>query len=312
MKQFFISILIVLTSIALFGQDPDFSMDYEQNRNLINPAYMSRNNFISLNILYNKEWIYPGAPAYGTFWMSGKFAKHMGMGFQISSKTVGIFHKTQIGGTYAFDVTLDSRSHTYLGFGLSGGLFQDFFGAMQTHSLQTDPFLAESQLSRYYPQAAAGLILYSDFYEIGFSALRLLPYSGYFLGSQSVVLPPVFILHGAYYYRDPLERFGFSPDFVMSFSKDRYYLQADITGLNRKKNIKYGGGLSGDYIPQYKTVRLNMTAFVGFRITERLFIIYKFDFRSINMPIPMLTKLGNSIALRLDFYPNSYDIPDFF
>ncbi len=312
MKKTVFTILLVLLNITFWAQDPDFSMDFEQNRNLINPAYLAKNDFITLNILYNKHWIYPGAPSHGTIWMSGKVSEHMGFGIQVSTKTMGLFHKTLLGGTYAFDVTLNKHTYTHLSFGVTGGLFQDFFNTERMVSLFADPVLQQSNLNRYYPQVGAGVMLYSDLYQIGFSALRLLPYSGYFFGQENVVLPPTFILHGAYYYKDPLDRYRLSPDFVLSVSKERYFLQTDMTFFNRPKTLKYGGGISGDYLPLYKSVRLNLLAFVGFRISERYFIIYQFDFHSINRPIPLLTKLGNSIAIRIDFYAHQYVIPEFF
>ena len=312
MKRQVLTIFLFFTLVTLYGQDPDFAMDYQQNSNLINPAYLAKNDFISINILYNKHWIYPGAPSHGTIWMSGKFTQHMGAGVQISTKTMGIFHKTLFGGTYSFDITLNRKTYTHLSFGVSGALFQDFYNTGQMHSIFSDPFLSQANLNRYYPQVAAGIMLYSDLYELGFSAMRLLPYSGYFFSTEPVIEPPVFILHGLYYIKDPLDRYRFAPDFILSFSENRYYIRVDLTSFNRPKTMKYGGGISGDYILAYKTVRFNLSSYIGFRISERLFIIYQFDFHSINRPVPLLTKIGNSIAIRIDFYSHKYDIPEFF
>ncbi len=312
MKKLIFTIATLLWVITLSAQDPDFALDYQLNHNLINPAYLTKNNFITANISFNRHWIYPGAPTHGTIWMSGKFTQHMGMGIQVSTKAEGLFRKTLFGATYAFDITIDKRSYTYLSFGINGALFQDFYNTERMTSILSDPFLSQARLNRYYPQVGAGVMLYSDNYEIGFAALRLLPYSGYFFGNMSSVLPPVFILHGSYFYKDPLDRYRFMPDFILGISKDRYYLEANLSSFNRAKTFKYGGGLSGDYIPGYRVIRINLTTFVGFRISERLFIIYKFDFHSINRPVPLLTKVGNSIAIRLDFYAHRYDIPEIY
>ena len=312
MKKTLIIIILILSSIKLIAQDSDFAINFQQNPNLINPAYLTKNNFITSNFLYNKTWIYPGAPTYSTIWMSGKFTEHMGAGLQISTKNIGIFSKTQLSLSYAFEITLNKRTHTYLSFGIAGGLLQDFYNTSQMHIIFTDPFLQQANLNRYYPQASTGIMLYNEFFNIGISAFRLLPKSGYFITNQTEILSPVIIFHWNYLYKDPLERYSFSPALILSLTKEKYYLEAIIASFTRPKTIKYGIGLNTEFITDYKSIVLGFNTFIGFRISERFFIIYKFNLNSINTPSPLLTKIGNSIAIRFDFYQYKYNIPDFF
>ncbi len=313
MKRLTLITLCLILIVGMYGQELDFSLDNIHNKAVVNPAYSGKNDFITFNLTYKKDWIYPGAPDHGTLWISGKLTEHMGTGLQISSRQEGLFRKTMVALDYFYRITISKYNRTYMSFGLSGALVQDFFNINQAHVIFNDPYLnSQGKFNRYYPQAAAGIMIYNDIFEFGIAATRLLPYSGYFFGNYRNVLPPAVIAHGIYYYENPMMRTRYAPEFIAIAGKDNIFVQPTLNAFLKKQTIKFGGGFNLQYIPNYHTFKVGALIYAGFKIGERYFITYQFDLQSINMPAPLLTKLGNSISIRMDIYPHQYNMPDYF
>jgi hypothetical protein len=217
-----------------------------------------------------------------------------------------------MGGTYFYDVILSYHGHTHLSMGISAGLFQDYLNTGQTYTLEPDPLLQDQSIySRFYPQIAVGAMIYNDFYEFGVAGTRLLPYSGFFFLNHRVVLPPMLIIHGAYFYKHPIELYTFTSEAAAFVSTNSVFVRPNIT-FYLHKVLKLGGGISGKYIFDQKTTNLNLHFIAGVKIAGKFYITYETTIYSLFKPVPALAKFGNTISLRYDFYPYQKDIPRFF
>ncbi len=311
MKRTITTLLLILGFVLANAQDPEFSYDFIHNRALLNPAYSGKITYITFNLTMNRQWLFPEAPQHSTLWFSTHFNR-MGVGAQVSVSNTAQFYKMMMGLNYFYDLLLDYHSRTHLSFGVSAGLFQDYINTAQTQTLEPDPLLQDQRaFSRFYPQLAVGAMLYNDFYEFGISGTRLLPYSGYFFLDHDVVLPPVLIVHGAYFYKHPIELYTFTSEAAAFVSKDFVYLRPNITFYLRKV-LKVGGGISGKYVFDVKTAKLNLHLIAGLKIAGKFYVTYEATIYSINQPVPAMAKLGNTLSLRYDFYPFEKDVPRFF
>ncbi len=310
MKHFY-TLILTLAILNAFAQDPDFALDYIQNKALLNPAYSGKNNFVTFNVTSNYLWLYPNAPQRNTFWFGMHF-KHAGLGLITGYKTLGQFYNLSMGGTYYYDIELSRASDLHLSMGLNATFNQDFLNLAEIHTLETDPLLQDQRAySRFYPQVATGIMLYNEYFEFGMAGFRLLPYSGYFFLNRIDPLPPVFVIHGAYFYTHPLRIYSLATDGVVFASKDQITARVN-SQFYPENNIKIGGGISGDYIMAQNITRINLHFITGLRLAKRFYITYELTLNSLNLPIPAITKLGNSLSLRMDFYHYSVDMPEHF
>ena len=303
-------ILFIIFSIV-YGQDPEFSYDFTSNHAFLNPAYSSKPTYITFNLTAVREWVYPNAPEHSSFWFSTK-GQHMGIGFQIAMSKEAQFYKMMMGGAYFYDLMLSWSSKTHLSMGVAGGIFQDYLNLDQVFTLYPDPLLQDQKkFSRFYPQIATGAMIYNDFFEFGIAGQRLLPTSGYFWGEKHIILPPVLVVHGAYFYKHPIELYDLTSEFAAFLCKKYVYLRPNFT-IYLKKIFKVGAGVSGKYLLESKTGRLNLHLNTGIRIGGNFYISYEATLYSVFSTIPAIAKLGNTISIRYDFYPYEKDVPRFF
>jgi hypothetical protein len=171
--------------------------------------------------------------------------------------------------------------------------------------------MEQGVFSRFYPQLAVGIMLYNPDFEFGIAGSRLLPNSGYFFMNYRVVYPPVLIVHGAYFYKEILQRYMFRTEGAAFLSADRI----DLIGYESfywHKYLKLGLGLAGNYYMKNNVLGININALVGVKVITGLYLTYQFSFNDINHVLPMISHLGSGIGIRYDFYPHSDVIPYFY
>ncbi|MBF7093673.1 PorP/SprF family type IX secretion system membrane protein [Flavobacterium sp. ALJ2] len=125
LKKLKIVFLIGLFSIGVNAQQSSLYSQYIYNSSLINPAFMSMDEYSSVNVMYRYQWVgMPGAPKTGVVsFYTPVGAGNTSLGTIISRDEIGVDSDTKINLLLSQNVTLGDNSYLALGFTTGIGLF---------------------------------------------------------------------------------------------------------------------------------------------------------------------------------------------
>jgi type IX secretion system PorP/SprF family membrane protein len=170
---FLVTICVATGSTAFGQQDPLYSQ-YLNNPFVLNPGYTGLTNDLNASVSYRQQWVgYEGSPT--TVNANGHTSlmdNSMGVGLMIVSDKIGATSVKEIYGSYAYRISVASR--TTLSFGLQAGLV-NFKTANSDLTLlhSNDPaFIGETNESK--PSFGSGVIVTNDKFFAGVSVPRML------------------------------------------------------------------------------------------------------------------------------------------
>lgn len=168
-------ILLIITSLATFGQQESLLSQYQFNQLQINPAYTGVNNMTSVDLQYRQQWAgLAGAPQ--TAMLSGQTSllrNALGIGCLIYQDKVGVITNTSMGLAGSYKIYVDDG--TFISFGLQSswhGISYDYDRLTLEDQTDEDFVVATDALSRI--NFGTGLFLSSRSYYLGASIPRLL------------------------------------------------------------------------------------------------------------------------------------------
>ena len=250
-QQNIITLLLVLVSSMLHGQQTPSFTEYNYNPFVINPAYAGvpgETEATLSNIGFGNP-NFDGAPRSLSFSFNAPLRnERVGLGATIINDEIGVTSATQILAAYSYKIFLNDNVHPYwkvydrsfVSFGLNAGALiynQDLLSL----GIQNDPNFAEN-INTTLPSAGAGILFGHANFFAGISAPNLL---GDSLSNQDnlQLTRPVYAYTG---YHFVLNRF--KPDYILKPSMLVKYengapLQIDANLSLRIKNaIELGAG----------------------------------------------------------------------
>ncbi|WP_425077605.1 PorP/SprF family type IX secretion system membrane protein [Psychroserpens sp. S379A] len=171
-----LTIITLMISANLFGQQDAQYTQYMYNMNVINPAYATDNSdHINFGLIYRSQWVGAvGAPSTGSFFAHSTITEKLEGGISIVHDQIGDVVKDTnlfIDITYVFPVSESAK----LSLGVKAGLSffsTDFNGFVYSDPLP-DPAFAEN-LSRVFPNIGAGAFYFTEKFYFGFSVPNML------------------------------------------------------------------------------------------------------------------------------------------
>jgi len=166
--------LLVLSQKSKAQQTAVLSQ-YMFNPFLINPAIAGSNNYYQVRTSHRFQYVgIKDGPITNTVSAYGPHPNkkyNMGFGGTLYSDITGPLSRTDISGSYAYNISLNKELHLSMGTRLS--LAQLKYDKEALVLSEGDPIAASSTLSSLLPDAAVGAYLYSTRFNVGLSATQL-------------------------------------------------------------------------------------------------------------------------------------------
>ncbi len=175
MKKIFITLIIALSTVAVYAQQDAMFTHYMFNTLSVNPAYAGSRDALSITGLHRSQWVgFDGAPTTQTLTVhSPVFNENLGVGLTVVNDKIGPVNTTAFYGDFAYKLKLNETSK--LAFGLSAGLNVRQAGLTDVKlDDQTDNSFAHNASSDLLPNFGFGLYYSTSKYYVGLSTPRLL------------------------------------------------------------------------------------------------------------------------------------------
>lgn len=168
--ELLVTLLLVLSSSLVFGQqDPQYTQ-YMYNMIVINPAYAGSRGVPTVGVLGRRQWVgVDGAPSTGTFSLSSPVSDAVGLGFSAIYDEIGPVKETNLYVDYSYTIFTSDLSR--LAFGLKAGV--TFLDVGLLDLIDPDDPL-NVPVSQKSPNIGVGMFYYTDNYYIGLSAPNIL------------------------------------------------------------------------------------------------------------------------------------------
>ena len=213
-----ISIILIIISIDMYGQQEPLYSQYYNSFNIINPGYAGAHDFFTFTTSVRRQSTgEPDSPQTGVLSVHGNVGKNLGIGFSIAYDKVSVLNDT---GLYAdFSYTISTSEKSRLAFGIKGG--GNFINVNLTKlGLKTDP-LFNQNINTFIPNLGAGFFFYTDKFYVSYSALNLLN-ENYYDKKNGVIASAsdnvLMYLSSGYNFKIN-KHFNLKPSFLMRYTK---------------------------------------------------------------------------------------------
>jgi type IX secretion system PorP/SprF family membrane protein len=176
MKRLYFTLLILFSSITVYGQQDAMFSHYMFNGLYINPAYAGSKEFVSTTLIARKQWSgFEGAPSTQIASLHAPLNdRRVGLGVMISNDKIGITNQTDFYGSYAYHIPTN-RGKFSLGLNAGFTYFKSKFSDLTVWD-GDDPVYETNSLSNILPNFGAGMYYYSHKFYAGLSAPQMLSY----------------------------------------------------------------------------------------------------------------------------------------
>jgi type IX secretion system PorP/SprF family membrane protein len=301
MKKTILRFVLLLATIASYGQQDAQYTQYMYNTINVNPAYAGSRGVMSIFGLHRSQWVgLDGAPVTNAVSINTPInGTNLGIGVSIVNDRIGPSDENNI----ALDVsyTIHTSERYKLSFGIKGtvNLLNVDFNKLNQYD-KNDHVFETNIDNKFSPNIGAGVYLHSDNTYVGLSAPHLLEtkhfdrYAG--AGSNSHVAKEnvnLYLIAGHVF--DLSYNVKFKPSLLTKYVQGAP-LQVDVSG-NFLINEKFVAGIAYRWSAA-------LSAMVGFQASDSWFIGYGYDLET--------TRLGNynsgshELFLRYELF-NKYD-----
>lgn len=301
MKKTILRFVLLLATIASYGQQDAQFTQYMYNTINVNPAYAGSRETMSIFGLHRTQWVgLDGAPVTNAASINTPInGSNLGIGVSVVNDRIGPSDENNIAVDISY--TIHTSDRYKLSFGLKGTANLLNIDFTKLNQYDKNDYVFETNIdNKFSPNIGAGVYLHSDNTYIGLSAPQLLEtkhfdrYAG--SGSNSHVAKEninLYLIAGHVF--DLSYNVKFKPALLTKYVQGAP-LQVDVSG-NFLINEKFTAGIAYRWSAA-------LSAMVGFQVTNSWFIGYGYDLDT--------TRLGNynsgshEIFLRYELF-NKYD-----
>ncbi|HOZ16126.1 MAG TPA: type IX secretion system membrane protein PorP/SprF [Tenuifilaceae bacterium] len=247
-----IVVFVMLTAIPAKSQQIPHYTQYMFNTFLTNPAVAGTYKFYQMRLNNRYQWVgFNDAPYTVNMSFFGPFEKRdMGWGVNIGNDATGLTSRTNVMGTYAYNMQLGGSGLRISG-GLSFGLLMyRLDGSKATTGEDSypgfDPAIPTTNTTKITPDGAVGFYLWSSSFNVGFSIQQLFAQRMKFYSSpiEDSKLKQHYMLSGGYWVN--LNRYVELETALILKYMIKSPMQAEWNGklTYRQKTYQMWGGLS--------------------------------------------------------------------
>lgn len=179
-------LIFLLVFIAASATQAQVSKQFSQyvfSGLTINPAYAGYNQDWTLNSFYRQQWAgVPGSPTTASLTLDGLTKitdERTAVGLELSSEKLGAESTTDVYGSYAYRLAMNSEGTSRLCFGLALGLSQFSINGSLFQSVDaSDPSVTPNRVSTILPDARFGMFYYTPSFYVGASLIGLFSLTG--------------------------------------------------------------------------------------------------------------------------------------
>lgn len=175
MKSILTLLVILLLNLNVQAQQFPLYSQYMFNPFILNPAVAGSDEKIPVVATVRRQWTgIKDAPVTQSLSAHAYTGQYVGLGLNIFNEVAGPSRRTGLSFSAARHFQVNKASDTWFSFGLSGIFYQFGFDPNKLHFDQpNDPVITTAAISKFIPDAAAGVYLYNSQYYIGLSAQNL-------------------------------------------------------------------------------------------------------------------------------------------
>ncbi len=208
--KFYIFFFFFCSGITLFAQqDPQFSM-YMFDKMALDPAAAGNKDALEATVITRDQWTgISGSPTTNALLLQAPLnSKKIAWGLEIMNDRTGPASNTMLEGNYAYNIHLGSGKLAF-GIGLQVSDYSIDWGQIDMPDKSTDLYNGGGSMSKFLPDADAGLFYNTQTFYLGASLTHLLQpkitdiagsaadfeYHGYIITGKSFQLSENFLLN---------------------------------------------------------------------------------------------------------------------
>ena len=295
---------LVISSIALYGQqDPQFTQ-YMFNTMSVNPAYVGSKGHGVINLLGRAQWVgVDGAPQTQTLSYDTPIGySGVGLGVNLVNDVIGPSRETYLDANVSYTVRTTDEGNLAFGMKLGGR----FFNIDWTKGIyrDKDDLQLAAPINRFLPTIGAGVYYYTNNWYVGLAVPNILRTEHYddVSGGGSVAVERMHYFFIAGYVFDLSESIKFKPALLTKVVSGAP-LSLDVSA-NFLFNEKFRAGVAWRWDD-------SISALLGFQVSRSLQIGYAYDLTTSNYS--NYNSGTHEVLLRYEmFRPQTVKSPRFF
>ncbi|WP_044213839.1 PorP/SprF family type IX secretion system membrane protein [Saccharicrinis fermentans] len=173
LKRIIISVVLVITTCFVHGQDMVQYNHYIANQGLLNPAYNGTRDVISGLLIHRSQWVgVEGAPMNQSLNVHGPIEDtNLGVGLSITNDAIGFTNNFDAFASASYKLMMDRRK--FISFGLQLGVSSYVYDGNKAITEQYGDPLFSGKESKIGLNVGFGTYLYGEDYFAGFSVPRM-------------------------------------------------------------------------------------------------------------------------------------------
>lgn len=265
-------LLLIISTLAGFGQLKPLSDQYILNPMTINPAYAGNRGALNVAAFYRQQWVgIEGAPRTLTLAADAPFSgEKLGLGLIVSNDKIGVTNETSINTLYSYKIYLGDGQ---LSLGLGAGIITTNTAWSELTALDPgdDLYMVDSKVF-VVPDFSFGIYYSINRYFAGLSIPRLLSYQFDYdrnrYGLQVDLADYYYLLNTGYIF-ELSERVKFFPSALL------YYTPGEVPLYDLNANLGY---MDHFWIGASYRNNRSIGAFFQVHINEQLRLAYIYNF----------------------------------
>ena len=175
MKRILIILVLFIAGLNVQAQQWPLYSQYMFNQFILNPAVAGSDERIPIVATVRRQWMgIQDAPVTQSISAHAYTGQYVGLGVNFFNEVAGPSRRTGMSFSAARHFMVNKANDTWFSFGLSGIFYQFGFDPSKLHFDQPDdPVITTAAISKFIPDAAAGVYLYNSQYYLGFSVQHL-------------------------------------------------------------------------------------------------------------------------------------------
>lgn len=299
MKTRIIGLVLMLLSVATYGQQDAQFTQYMYNTIVVNPAYAGSRQSMNIFALHRTQWVgLEGAPVTNSFSINTPISNsNVGIGLSVVNDKIGPSVENNIAADFSYSVATSENYKMSFGLKASANLLNIDFTKLDYAG---GPIFEENVDNKFSPNIGVGFYLHSDVSYIGISAPNLIETVHFDKGATSSSSSHVaaekinyYLIAGHVFELSPSVKL--KPALLTKFVQGSP-LQVDVSA-NFLMNEKFAAGLAYRWSAA-------MSAMVGFQASDSWFIGYSYDFDT--TALANYNSGSHEIFLRYELF-QSYD-----
>jgi len=175
MKRILTTLVILILSLNVQAQQWPLYSQYMFNQFILNPAVAGSDEKIPIVATVRRQWQgMQDAPVTQSLSTHAYVGQYVGLGINFFNEVAGPSRRTGMTFSAARHFMVNKANDTWFSFGLSGSFYQFGFDPTKLRFDQpNDPVITTASISKFIPDAAAGVYLYNSQYFVGLSVQNL-------------------------------------------------------------------------------------------------------------------------------------------